>query len=80
MAKRTKAKPTTEVSTAAAPGVATDPTGSSSSSGSSGSSGDRTHRIAELAYLRAEQRGFAPGGEVDDWLTAERELDSPSRS
>ncbi len=31
-------------------------------------------RIAELAYYKAEQRGFEPGHEMDDWLAAEREL------
>jgi hypothetical protein len=36
---------------------------------------DREQRIAELAYRHAEQRGFAPGGELDDWLAAEREVD-----
>jgi hypothetical protein len=30
--------------------------------------------IAEAAYYKAERRGFAPGGEVEDWLEAEREL------
>jgi hypothetical protein len=30
--------------------------------------------IAELAYFKAEQRGFAPGYEVSDWLEAEQEL------
>ncbi|HVK75778.1 MAG TPA: DUF2934 domain-containing protein [Kofleriaceae bacterium] len=35
----------------------------------------RQQRIAELAYQLAEQRGFAPGGEVDDWLAAERMID-----
>jgi hypothetical protein len=37
---------------------------------------DRYERIAEAAYLRAEQRGFEPGHEVDDWLEAEREVDA----
>jgi hypothetical protein len=32
------------------------------------------HMIAEAAYLRAAHRGFAPGGETDDWLEAEREI------
>lgn len=44
---------------------------------------DRDARIAELAYLRAERRGFEPGHELEDWLDAEREVDampSPSRS
>lgn len=30
--------------------------------------------IAELAYFRAERRGFAPGGELQDWLEAEAEV------
>jgi ethanolamine ammonia-lyase large subunit len=37
---------------------------------------DRYERIAEAAYLRAEQRGFEPGHEVEDWLAAEREIDA----
>jgi len=37
---------------------------------------ERHRRISELAYRRAEQRGFAPGGEVEDWLEAEREVDA----
>lgn len=37
---------------------------------------ERHRRICELAFRRAEQRGFAPGGEVDDWLEAEREVDA----
>lgn len=35
----------------------------------------RAARIAEAAYWRAERRGFAPGHELEDWLTAEREVD-----
>jgi Protein of unknown function (DUF2934) len=37
---------------------------------------ERHRRICELAFRRAEQRGFAPGGEVEDWLDAEREVDA----
>jgi len=37
---------------------------------------ERHRRICELAYRRAEQRGFAPGGETEDWLEAEREVDA----
>jgi hypothetical protein len=33
-------------------------------------------RIATAAYYRAERRGFSPGGELDDWLEAEREISS----
>jgi len=35
----------------------------------------RQHLIAERAYELAAARGFAPGAELDDWLTAEREID-----
>ncbi len=31
-------------------------------------------RIAELAYYKAESRGFEPGHELDDWLEAEWEF------
>ena len=37
---------------------------------------ERKQRIAELAYQRAQARGFAPGQEMDDWLAAELEVDS----
>jgi Protein of unknown function (DUF2934) len=35
----------------------------------------REARIARAAYRKAEQRDFAPGGELEDWLSAEREID-----
>ena len=31
-------------------------------------------RIAEAAYYRAQQRGFAPGYEEKDWIEAEAEV------
>ena len=34
----------------------------------------RHERIARSACSRAEAREFAPGGEVEDWLVAEREI------
>jgi len=37
---------------------------------------ERYRRISDLAYKRAEQRGFAPGNETEDWLDAEREVDA----
>jgi hypothetical protein len=37
---------------------------------------ERHRRISELAYKRAELRGFAPGNETEDWLDAEREVDA----
>ena len=36
----------------------------------------RRAMIAEAAYLRAERRNFAPGFEVEDWLSAESEVDT----
>jgi hypothetical protein len=37
----------------------------------------REERIRVAAYLLAEQRGFAPGREVADWLAAAAEIDRP---
>jgi hypothetical protein len=34
---------------------------------------DVEQMIRTLAYLRAEERGFLPGRELDDWLAAEQE-------
>ena len=35
---------------------------------------ERESTIRLYAYYRAEHRGFAAGHEIEDWLTAEREL------
>ena len=40
----------------------------------------RRTMIAEAAYLRAERRGFGPGGEREDWLAAEAEVDALLRA
>ena len=40
---------------------------------------DPEHRralIAEVAYYRSERRGFEPGHEMEDWLSAEAEVDT----
>ncbi len=37
---------------------------------------DRAQMIAEAAYVRAAQRNFESGRELDDWLAAELEIDS----
>jgi hypothetical protein len=37
---------------------------------------ERRGMIAKAAYLRGERRGFAPGGETDDWMAAEEEIDA----
>lgn len=34
----------------------------------------RQAMIAQAAYFRAERRGFTDGGELNDWLEAEREI------
>ena len=36
---------------------------------------ERWKMIAIAAYHKAEQRGFAPGGELQDWAEAEKEVD-----
>ena len=36
---------------------------------------ERHRRISELAYHRAQRRGFEPGYAEEDWLAAEREID-----
>jgi hypothetical protein len=35
---------------------------------------DHQLRIAEVAYYNAQQRGFAPGHDWEDWFAAEREV------
>ena len=37
---------------------------------------ERRQLIAAAAYYRAETRGFEPGHEDEDWLLAEREIDT----
>jgi glucan-binding YG repeat protein len=36
----------------------------------------RYHMIATAAYFKAQQRGFAAGYHVQDWITAEKEIDA----
>ena len=36
----------------------------------------RNAMIAELAYYKAEARGFIPGYELDDWIEAESEVNT----
>ena len=36
---------------------------------------DRWQRIQHRAYEIAQERGFTPGAELNDWLQAEREID-----
>jgi len=43
-------------------------------SGRSISAQERQMLIERAAYLRAEKRGFAAGGELEDWVEAEKEV------
>jgi hypothetical protein len=36
----------------------------------------RRQLVAAEAYFRAERRGFAAGNELEDWVAAERAVDS----
>ncbi|HEX9179568.1 MAG TPA: DUF2934 domain-containing protein [Burkholderiales bacterium] len=35
----------------------------------------RLRMISEAAYFRSERRGFAPGGETEDWIESEAEVE-----
>lgn len=37
---------------------------------------ERWRMVAVAAYHNAEKRGFAPGGALDDWYDAEREVEA----
>ena len=37
---------------------------------------ERHRMIEEAAYYHAEKRGFLPGREMQDWLAAEKDIDS----
>ena len=40
------------------------------------SDAERRHRrVSDAAYYRAQQRGFEPGREQEDWFEAEKEID-----
>jgi hypothetical protein len=44
--------------------------------------GETQHKatVAEAAYYLAEKRGFTPGGALDDWLEAEKEIEALARA
>jgi hypothetical protein len=47
------------------------------SDGATGLSPQERHAlVAQAAYFRAEARGFAAGGELEDWATAEAEINA----
>ena len=47
---------------------------------SNASEEERWRLTAIAAYYRAEARGFAPGGELEDWLAAERDIELDPRA
>jgi hypothetical protein len=71
--------PLTGIKRTAAPANASPPRTALPTSGDAATASDAQRRqalIAEAAYYRAVERGFAPGAEVDDWLAAEREVNN----
>jgi hypothetical protein len=88
--RRTTGSPRTAAATppaapaekAAAPRRAAAPQGADSAAATriTVSEDARRAMIAQAAYLRAERRGFTPGGEVEDWLAAEAEVDALLRA
>ena len=74
-----KRVPTAKASPAAAKRAAkaiTQPSGKDTKA----SDEERWRLTAIAAYYRAEARGFAPGGELEDWLAAERDIELDPRS
>lgn len=60
--------------------IASEAADNSTSENSMADEATRHMMIAEAAYYRAEQRGFAPGFELDDWLASESELNARIQS
>jgi|HubBroStandDraft_6_1064221.scaffolds.fasta_scaffold2141172_2 hypothetical protein len=68
-------KDTSALRTAAAPQAPAD-NGAASSRLVTGSPNwtDLQERISQVAYYKAQQRGFEPGHDWEDWFAAEREV------
>ena len=66
------------------PGTAAKPSGFTGEGRADVSAEEMRKLIAEAAYYRAKQRGFAPGHELEDWVQAEAEvigrLNAPGRA
>ena len=69
-AAKTPAKPAAKVSRPAATPAVAKPAPAALSAA------QREQMVRTAAYFRAERRGFAPGNEWDDWLSAEAEVGS----
>ncbi len=59
----------------AKPDSSAKPNSHSTSGGTIIDSAMREKLVSEAAYFRAERRDFSPGGELEDWIAAEREVD-----
>ena len=71
----TSRKDTSALRTAAATQVPADNRIANSSVLAGSPSGpEREMRISRVAYHKAQQRGFAPGHDWEDWFAAEREV------
>ena len=66
----------TSVTTAADSNSAQASGGDTASSEAPSQGQSREEQVRLAAYLAAERRGFAPGYEVEDWITAEQEVDA----
>ena len=75
IAPRTLVKPSASRVTASGPAKASDVAVASNLAVALPSAAVREAMIREAAYFRAERRAFAPGGELEDWFAAERQID-----
>ncbi len=74
-ARETTPATSTRVGTGeAAKVVLSRPTAHTANSGTEFSDEELHQLVAQAAYRRAEQRAFAAGHELDDWLEAEAEI------
>lgn len=73
-------KPDTKPSAKAAPAASTRSAGANTTTTKPLSNEDLYNLIAETAYFKAKARGFAPGGEVQDWIEAEAEVRNRMRA
>lgn len=73
---KSKGTPEQQPQAEANPQVTSEATQEAAGETQPASAAPRQEAVAKAAYYKAEQRGFAPGYEMQDWLDAERELAS----
>lgn len=80
-AKRAKALSRKPAATAPGPKMSKSKRSAGRAAAKTGISAEvRMALIAETAYYRAERRAFAPGGQLQDWIEAESEIDERLRN